>query len=251
MLIIKTVDEIKKMRKVGRLAGQLLEEVGGLVKAGISTQVLNDFCVTWANKRNIKHAPLHYNGFPKSICTSVNHVVCHGIPNSKKVLREGDIINIDITLLLEEYHGDTSKTFMVGKVAESTSLLVKRAEKAMWAGIEAVKKNGYLNDIGNTVSEYLNPFGYGIVRKLGGHGIGKEFHEHPFVPYYSQKKRGLKLKPGMTFTIEPMINEGSSDVTIDKYDGWTVYTADETISAQFEHTIAITEDSVVILTDPN
>ena len=230
------------------MAAKLLDYLSLQVRVGISTEELNTISVEWAKKHGVFHAPLNYNGFPKSICTSLNNVVCHGIPNSQTIIASGDILNIDVTLYYEGYYGDVSRTFLIGDVSRSASLLVERAEKAMWLGIEAIRPGGYINEISNAIADYIEPFGYGIVTQLGGHGVGKAFHESPFVAYHRQRSKGVQLRPGMTFTVEPMINEGSSEVFTDAEDGWTVYTKDDALSAQFEHTVAVTPHGVEVLT---
>jgi methionyl aminopeptidase len=245
---IKSALEIEKMRKAGKLAFEVLNLAAESVKAGISTQDINDICHEYTLKKGAKSAPLNYHGFPKSICTSVNNVVCHGIPSPKHILKEGDIINCDITVLLDGYHGDTSKTFMIGEVPQKTRDLVERTEKAMYIGIESVKPNAYFGDIGENIDNFLKPFAYGIVRDLSGHGIGKEFHEDPQVIHHKQRDRGQKMKPGMIFTVEPMINMGTYHVYTDTTDNWTVYSADKSLSAQFEHTVLVTDTGYEILT---
>lgn len=248
MITIKTQTEIQKMRKAGRLACEILEMIEPHVVSGVTTEELNKLCHEFTLSRGALSAPLNYKGFPKSICTSVNDVVCHGIPSLFEVLREGDIINIDVTPILEGYHGDSSKTFLVGSVNPEIVKLVERTKKALYVGIEAVRSKGHFGDIGLAIEQYIKPFGYGIVKDLGGHGIGKKFHEDPYVFHYARKKKGDKFEPGMTFTIEPMINMGNWAVYVDKDDGWTVQTQDKSISAQFEHTVLVTESGVEILT---
>lgn len=249
MIIIKNNHEIKKMREAGKLAAQLLDYIEPYVRAGVSTQYLNDCCKGFTKKHGAKSAPLNYNGFPKSICTSINDVVCHGIPSEKEILKDGDIVNIDVTVMLDGYHGDTSRTFMIGNVSEDIKNLVNRTEQAMYLGIDAVKPDHYLYDIGKTIENYISGFGYSIVKEYGGHGIGKHFHEKPFVAHYFTPENKIKLKKGMIFTIEPMINMGKSDaVNISMLDGWTVRTADGSPSAQFEHTVLVMSEGVEILT---
>jgi methionyl aminopeptidase len=246
---IKTPEEIKKMRAAGKLAARTLKYIEPFVKPGINTEKLNSLCHDYIIKNGAIPAPLNYRGYPKSICTSINNVVCHGIPSTKDILKEGDIINVDITVILDGYHGDVSKTYMVGKVSDETRLLVERTETALMKAIEVVKPGIYLNEIGDTIEEYISDFNYGIVREYTGHGIGNKFHEDPFVLHYHTDQKGPKLKEGMTFTIEPMINASPNWKTeVDRKDGWTVRTADGALSAQFEHTILVTENGHEILT---
>lgn len=244
----KSKFEIERMRDAGKLAAEVLYETGIRAKAGISTLELNDFAHQYTIKKGGESAPLNYKGFPKSICTSINDVVCHGIPKKEEILKDGDIINIDITVKYKGYHGDTSKTFLIGNVSENTRKLVEITEKAMWIGIETVKPNVRINEIGARIEEFVTQFGYSVVRELAGHGIGKNFHEDPIIPHYKNNEVRILMKPGMTFTIEPMINEGVYDVVIDKKDKWTVRTADGKLSAQFEHTILVTEEGYEVLT---
>lgn len=249
MIIIKNKHEIEKMRRAGKLAAQLLNYIEPFVKEGTSTQYLNDLCEEFTKKHGAISAPLNYNGFPKSICTSINDVVCHGIPSEKEILGDGDIVNIDVTVILDGYHGDTSRTFMIGNVSEEVRKLVNRTEKSLYRGIEAVKPGNYLYEVSKAIEKYIFKFGYSIVKDFGGHGIGKEFHEDPFVFHYFTVKNKIRMKEGMTFTIEPMINMGkSSDVKISGKDSWTVKTVDGSVSAQFEHTILVTSKGVEILT---
>ncbi|EHQ05607.1 methionine aminopeptidase, type I [Leptonema illini DSM 21528] len=245
---IKSKLEIEKMRDAGKLAAEVLFETGQRVKAGVSTEELNDFAHSLTLKRGAESAPLNYRGFPKSICTSVNEVVCHGIPTKNEILKEGDILNIDITVKLRGFHGDTSAMFAVGNIPENARKLIENTEKAMWAGIEVVKPGKRISDIGQAIDDFLTPQGYGIVRALAGHGIGRKFHEEPLVPHYKNNEVRVPIRPGMTFTVEPMVNEGTYRVIFDESDGWTVRTADGRLSAQFEHTCLVTDDGVEVLT---
>lgn len=239
------------MRKAGKLAAELLLYIEQFVKPGVTTLELNDLCHKYTVERGAKSGPLGYRGFPRSICTSVNDVVCHGIPTKNEVLKEGDIINIDVTPVLDGYHGDTSKTFRVGgKVASEIEQLIIDTEKAMWIGIEQVKPGNRVNDIANAIDDFLTPKRYGIVRDLMGHGIGKNFHEDPQIPHFRQTKLLAKLEPGMIFTVEPMVNLGTHEVNVSKQDKWTVRTKDKKWSAQFEHTVLVTETGYEILTLP-
>lgn len=239
------------MRAAGKLAAEILQYIEPFVKPGVSTLELNDLCHEYTIKRGATCAPLNYKGFPKSICTSINDVVCHGIPKAADVLKDGDIINIDVTPILNGYHGDTSKTFMVGKVKPEIKKLVADTEKAMWIGIEQVKPGNRVNDISNAIDDFLTANGYGIVRDLMGHGIGKKFHEDPQIPHFRQTRLLTKLEEGMTFTIEPMVNLGAYNVVVSKSDKWTVRTKDGKWSAQFEHTVLVTHKGYEILTLPS
>lgn len=249
MIKIKTQNEIKKMRAAGKLAAQLLDYLEPFVVAGNSTQYLNDLAEKFTKERGAISAPLNYGGFPRSICTSVNNVVCHGIPASDIILNDGDIVNVDVTVILNKYHGDTSRTYIIGKADERIEKLVRRTKKAMEMGINAIKPDGLLNAVGKTIENYLEPFGYSIVEAYCGHGIGKEFHEDPHVLHKYSLENAIKLKPGMIFTVEPMVNlSSSSAVQTSTEDGWTVTTLDGAVSAQFEHTVLVTEFGVEILT---
>ncbi|PJZ52583.1 type I methionyl aminopeptidase [Leptospira adleri] len=249
MIFIKNKSEIEKMRAAGKLAAKLLDYISSHVQPGVSTLQLNDLCEEFTKKHGAKSAPLGYKGFPKSVCTSVNQVVCHGIPKATEILKEGDIINIDVTPLLDGYHGDSSRTFIVGgKTSPEVATLVADTEKAMYIGIEQVKPGNRVHDIANAIDDFLTPKGYGIVRDLMGHGIGRGFHEDPQIPHFRQNRKLAKLEPGMIFTIEPMVNLGTWQVNFSKEDHWTVTTKDNKWSAQFEHTILVTEKGYEILT---
>jgi methionyl aminopeptidase len=239
--------EIEQMRKAGALAAQLLEYLEPFVQPGVSTEKLNDLAEEWTQKHGAVSAPLGYHGFPKSICTSINHVVCHGIPHEKQILKEGDIINIDVTPILDGYYGDTSKTYCVGEVSPVAKKLVEVTEKCLYLAIAEVKPGNRIGDIGAAIQEYAEAAGFSVVRDFVGHGIGKIFHTAPQVPHYGTRGKGKKLRPGMVFTIEPMINEGGWETKILE-DGWTAITIDGKLSAQFEHTLAVTETGVEILT---
>ena len=248
MALIKTEDEIKKMRAAGRLAARTLKATGQLVEPGISTEDLDDFAGRFIKKNNARSAALNYHSFPKSICTSINDVVCHGIPRKEDVLQEGDIINIDVTVILSGYHGDTSSMFFVGKVDAKVKDLVERTNEALWQGLSIIDSSKCINDIGAKIEKFIQPFNYGVVRNYTGHGIGVNFHEEPSVPHFNQDKIRDSIYAGMTFTVEPMINQGSYQVFLDKDDGWTVRTKDGSLSAQFEHTCLVTENGCEILT---
>ncbi len=249
MIKVKTQDEINKMRLAGALAAQVLNYIEPFVVAGVSTQHLNDLCATFTQEHGAISAPLNYHGFPKSICTSINNVVCHGIPSPQDILADGDIVNVDITVILDGYHGDTSRTFMVGDVADPVKNLVLRTEKALHRGIDAVRAGKYLYEVGRAIEKYLSKFGYSTVRAYGGHGIGKNFHEDPFVLHHYSQENRIRLQEGMIFTIEPMVCIGQNyEVITSNSDGWTVTTADGSLNAQFEHTILVTSGAAEILT---
>ncbi len=245
---IKTPEEIEKMRIAGRLAAEVLEMIGEHIQAGITTAELDRICHDYiVNTQKAIPAPLDYKGFPKSICTSVNHVICHGIPSEKKVLKNGDIINIDITVIKDEYHGDTSKMFFVGPAQPHTERLVQITQECLYKGIALVRPGARLGDIGHVIQQHAEKNYYSVVREYCGHGIGKVFHEEPQVLHYGKANTGLVLEEGMTFTIEPMINAGKPHTKLLK-DGWTVETKDKRLSAQWEHTLAVTRDGVEVLT---
>ena len=248
MIHIKNKLEIQKMRDAGKLAAEVLYETGLRVKPGVSTIELNDFAHRYTLSRGAKSAPLNYRGFPKSICTSLNNVVCHGIPKKEDVLKEGDILNIDITIIYHDYHGDTSRMFTLGPVQPKAQELIDDTEASMWVGIKEIAPGKRINDIGDAIENFLNPRGYGIVRDFTGHGIGRSFHETPSVPHYSQRTIRDRMRPGMTFTVEPMVNSGGYGIYIDPQDGWTVTTQDNSLSAQFEHTCLVTGEGYEVLT---
>ncbi|OZG70486.1 type I methionyl aminopeptidase [Hahella sp. CCB-MM4] len=245
---IKTPEEIEKMRVAGRLAAEVLEMIEEHVQPGVTTGELDRICHQYITEvQNAIPAPLNYKGFPKSICTSVNHVICHGIPTDKKVLKTGDIINIDITVIKDGYHGDTSKMFFIGKPSIAAERLVKITQECMYKGIELVKPGTRLGDIGHVIQKYAESNHYTVVREYCGHGIGAVFHEEPQVMHYGTPGTGMVLKEGMTFTIEPMINQGKRHSKL-LPDGWTVVTKDHKLSAQWEHTILVTATGHEILT---
>jgi methionyl aminopeptidase len=246
-VIIKTPEEIEKMRVAGRLAADVLEMIEPHVKPGVTTNELNQICHDYILEHDAIPAPLNYHGFPKSICTSINHVVCHGIPDDKP-LKNGDIVNIDITVIKDGYHGDTSAMFGVGKVAAHAERLMKITRECMIKGIELVKPGAFLGDIGQVIQQYAESNHYSIVREYCGHGIGAGFHEEPQVLHYGRAGTGVELQAGMIFTIEPMINAGKRQVKLSNKDGWTVTTADRRLSAQWEHTILVTETGYEVLT---
>ena len=244
---IKSSDEIEKMRVAGKLAAEVLEYIEPSVKPGITTVELDTLCHEYiVNVQQAIPAPLDYHGFPKSICTSVNHVICHGIPNEKH-LKKGDSMNIDITVIKDLYHGDTSKMFFLGEPSIIAKRLAKVAYECMCLGIDLVKPGIQLGDIGSAIQQHAEASNYTVVREYCGHGIGLKFHEDPQVLHYGKAKTGMTLEPGMIFTIEPMINVGKRNVKLLK-DGWTVVTKDHSLSAQWEHTILVTEIGHEVLT---
>lgn len=246
-VIIKTSEEIAKMRIAGKLAAAVLNMIEPYVQEGITTEELDKICHAYiVNVQNAIPAPLNYRGFPKSICTSVNHVVCHGIPNNRK-LRFGDIINIDITVIKDGYHGDTSRMFQIGTPTIIAQRVIKISYECMLLGIGMVQPGIYLGDIGYAIQQYAESQHCSVVREYCGHGIGKSFHEAPQVLHYGIPGSGTRLVPGMIFTIEPMINAGKRHVKL-LSDGWTVVTKDHSMSAQWEHTVLVTDNGYEILT---
>jgi len=246
---IKTPEDIEKMRVAGRLAAEVLEMIEPFVKVGVSTGELDRICHDYiVNVQNAIPAPLNYNGFPKSICTSLNHVVCHGIPSDSKILKNGDILNIDITVIKDGFHGDTSKMFLLGEVAPHARRLIKVTQECLYKAIEVVKPGIRLGDIGHVIQTYAEANNYSVVREYCGHGIGRIFHEDPQVLHYGKPATGILIVEGMTFTIEPMINLGERHTKLSKTDGWTVTTRDRRLSAQWEHTLAVTANGCEVLT---
>jgi methionyl aminopeptidase len=246
---IKTAEELEKMRVAGRLAAQVLEMIGPMVDVGVSTGELDRICHEFiVNELDAIPAPLNYNGFPKSICTSLNEVVCHGIPSDKKILKDGDILNIDITVIKDGYHGDTSKMFCLGTPAPHAERLIQITQECLYKGIEVVKPGATLGDIGFVIQQYAEKNYYSVVREYCGHGIGAIFHEEPQILHYGRQGAGMELREGMTFTIEPMLNAGRRHVKLNKHDGWTVTTRDGRLSAQWEHTLAVTASGCEVLT---
>jgi len=244
---IKTPQEQALMRTAGRLAAEVLDMIGEHVRAGVTTDELDAICHEHiVVKQKAVPAPLNYRGFPKSICTSVNHVVCHGIPGDR-VLKSGDSLNIDITVIKEGFHGDTSRMFFVGKPSVAAQRVSRVSHEAMRRGIRMVRPGARLGDIGHAIQRYVESHGCSVVREYCGHGIGLEFHEDPQVLHYGRPGTGMDLRPGMTFTIEPMVNAGRRHVKL-LPDGWTVVTKDHSLSAQWEHTILVTEDGHEVLT---
>ncbi len=248
MVQIKSPAEIDAMRPACRHAAETLVMIERHIRPGITTDEINELVHEFTIRHGATPAPLNYHGFPKSVCTSINHVVCHGIPGPKK-LREGDIVNVDVTSIIDGWHGDTSKTFAVGHIKPLARKIIDVARRALEIGIEAVRPGARLGDIGHAIQQYVESEKCSVVREYCGHGIGRAFHEEPQVLHYGKPGTGLELRPGMVFTIEPMVNLGKPGVKLLR-DGWTVVTRDKSLSAQFEHTIAVTEDGCEILTLP-
>ena len=244
---IKTADEIAKMRIAGKLAAEVLEMIAPYVVAGVTTDELDKLCHDYiVDVQQAIPAPLNYKGFPKSICTSINHQICHGIPSDKK-LKNGDIVNVDITVIKDDYHGDTSKMFCIGSVAPFAQRLVDVTREALFLGIEQVKPGAHFGDIGYAIQKHAESHHYSVVQEFCGHGIGKKFHEEPHVMHFGKLGEGAEIKPGMIFTIEPMLNQGKRHMKI-LPDGWTAVTKDRSLSAQWEHTLLVTETGYEILT---
>ncbi len=243
----KTPEEQEGMRVAGRLAAEVLDMIGPHVLPGVTTDELNDRCQRYIE--DVQHAipaPLNYRGFPKSICTSVNHVVCHGIPGDKR-LKQGDIVNVDVTVIKDGWHGDTSRMYGVGKIAPAAQRLVDLTKEAMWIGIRSVRPGLKLGDLGASIQQFVEANHFSVVREYCGHGIGRIFHEDPQVLHYGEPGTGFELAPGMTFTVEPMVNAGKRHVRL-LPDGWTVITRDHSLSAQWEHTVLVTETGYEVLT---
>jgi methionyl aminopeptidase len=258
-ITIHDKEDFVGMKKAGKLAADTLAHIEQYIEPGISTEFLNNVCHDFIAKHNGVPAPLNYRGFPKSICTSVNHVVCHGIPSISQVLQDGDIVNVDVTVILDGWHGDTSKTFKVGPSFANNnprtlkaSKLVEVAHEAMWHGINAVKPYGHFSDIGSAIQKFVENKGFSVVREYCGHGIGRVFHDNPNVLHYLPSPKEAfadqQIRPGMFFTIEPMVNAGRKEVFLSKVDKWTVFTKDGSLSAQFEHTIGVLSDGCEVFT---
>lgn len=250
MVIIKNPQQIEGIRQSSRLAAATLAYTADFIKPGISTEQIN----TIAHKYIVDHhaipAPLNYGGFPKSICTSINNVVCHGIPSPGQILKEGDIINLDITTILNGFYGDTSATYPVGEISKTAKTLIEVTKKSLDLSIKSLKPGRILNDcVGKIIEPFVIKYGFSVVRDLGGHGVGLKFHEDPFIFHFDKKQEKIILKPGMIFTVEPMINASKNyQVVLDINDNWTIRTFDGSLSAQFEHTILITPTGFEILT---
>ena len=245
--IIKTEEQIAGIRRACQLSREILDGLEDIITPGITTETIN----TWVHEYTIAHgaypAPLHYNGYPKSVCTSINEVICHGIPE-ERVLADGDILNVDVTCILDGYYGDTSRMYLIGEPSAQARELVQVARECMYLGIEQVRPFNRVGDIGYTIEQHARKYGFSVVQDFGGHGVGVEFHEEPFVQHYGEKDSGMILIPNMVFTIEPMINVGTYECRV-LDDNWTAITADGSLSAQWEHTVRVTEDGVEILSE--
>ena len=249
MIILKNKEQIEGIKRACSLAANCLLELEKHLFIGQNTENINNIAHKYMIKNKGKPATLNYNGFPKSLCTSINNVVCHGIPSKNDVLKNGDIINLDVTVILDGYFGDTSKTYIIGEVSDDVRLFVERVERAMYKGIKILKPGILLSQLGKTLEIYAQKFGYSVVKDYGGHGTGLSFHEEPHVCNFYSKTNNILLKEGMIFTVEPMINKSKNyRVETSDVDGWTVTTVDKSLSAQFEHTVLITKDSHEILT---
>ncbi len=246
-ITIHSAEEFAKMRAAGKLAAEILDFITPFVKPNVTTDELNILCHNKIIENGAIPAPLNYKGFPKSICTSINHVVCHGIPNEKP-LKESDIVNIDVTVILNGWHGDSSRMYYVGEPSIKAKRLIQTTYDCMMLGLEQVKAGVHIGNIGNAIQTYAEKQGFSVVRDYCGHGIGKIFHTEPSVLHYGKKNSGIILEEGMFFTVEPMINAGDYETILSKHDGWTVTTRDKSLSAQFEHTIGVTKDGCEIFT---
>jgi methionyl aminopeptidase len=244
--LIKNAEQIEGIRKSGEITTQILDLLEKEVKPGISTAEIDKIVYDYTVSHNAIPAPLNYNGFPKSVCTSINNVVCHGIPSDRTVLKSGDIVNIDVSTILDGYFSDASRMYMIGEVSANARKLVEKTKECLDLGTQQVKPFASINDIGRAIEPFANKNGYTVVRDLGGHGVGLKFHEDPHVDHFQRKDMGFLILPGMVFTIEPMINEGGYRVQIAK-DNWTVTTRDGSLSAQWEYTVAVTQTGFEIL----
>lgn len=246
--MLKTKEQIEGIRESSKLNVAILDAVGKMIGPGVTTQQIDDLVSNMTRELGGIPAPLHYEGFPKSVCTSINEVVCHGIPSRDRVLKEGDIINIDTTTIYKGYFADSSRMYCIGEVSEEKKKLVRVTKECVERGLAMVKPWGFMGDMGQAVNDHAKAHGYSVVVEIGGHGVGLEFHEEPFVSYVTKAGTEMLLVPGMVFTIEPMVNMGTSEVYVDEEDNWTVYTADGKPSAQWEITVAVTEDGCEVLT---
>lgn len=248
-IIIKTPEQIEGIRKSSKLAGQTLEFISEFVKEGVSTEFLNQKIDEYIRENGAIPATLGYSGYPKSCCISINDVVCHGIPSENVILKKGDILNVDVTTILNGYYGDTSKMYTIGEVSPLANDLIEVTKHGLDLGIQQVKPGNHFGNIGYAISKYIKSQGYSVVYEYCGHGVGIEFHEDPQVDHTSRRNTGPLMQPGMTFTIEPMINEGKPGTIVDRNDKWTARTVDKKLSAQFEHTILVTSTGFEVLTD--
>lgn len=249
MVVLKTVQEIEKMKLAGKISARALKLAGEMVEPGISTGKIDEAVSKYIKSQGAASSTLGYSGFPKSCCISVNNEIIHGIPSNSCILKSGDIVSIDISANIGGYHGDNAYTFACGDISENAQKLINATKESLQKAISVAKVGNRLGDVGNTVEEYVKERGYSVVRDFVGHGVGTSLHEDPSVPNYGKPGHGLRLREGMTIAIEPMVNEGTSEfITLD--DGWTIITADKKLSAHFEHTVAITSSGPLILTDP-
>ena len=246
--LIKTPEQIEGIRRSGVVNTGVLDLVESKIRPGMSTAEIDRLVYDYTTAHGAVPAPLNYEGFPKSVCTSVNEVVCHGIPSKDEILEEGDIVNVDVSTILDGYYSDASRMFIVGQTSPEKEKLVRVAKECLDVGREAARPWGFVGDIGKAIARHAHKNGFSVVRDLCGHGVGLEFHEDPEVDHYNTHRHGMLLVPGMVFTIEPMINMGTWEVFIDEEDGWTVVTEDELPSAQWEHTFVMTEDGLEVLT---
>ena len=246
--LIKTPAQLEGIRKAGKLNTEILDMVAENIHAGMSTEDINKLVHEYTIAHGGIPAPLNYCGFPKSVCTSVNDVICHGIPSPDEILQDGDIINVDVTTILDGYYADASRMFCIGQVSDEAKKLVEVTKESVDLALAEVKPWGHLGDIGEIISKHVYAHGYTVLHDIGGHGVGNDFHEEPYVCHIGKKGTGMLLVPGMVFTIEPMVNEGEEDFFQDEENGWTIYTEDGSLSAQWEYTVAITEDGVEVIT---
>ena len=245
--MLKTPEQIEMIRKSADLNTAVLDHVAANIKAGMSTADIDKLVYDYTTQHGGIPAPLNYQGFPKSVCTSINNVVCHGIPDENEILEEGDIINVDVSTILNGYYSDASRMFTIGEIDERAERIVRVTKECVELGLKEAKPWNHLGDIAHAINSHAQAHGYSVVEEIGGHGIGLEFHEDPYVCYVAPKGTEMVLVPGMIFTIEPMINEGSPDFFIDEDNGWTVYTEDDGLSAQVEYMVLITEDGAEVL----
>lgn len=245
--LIKTKEQIEGIKKSAEINNGLLDLISENIKAGMTTEEIDKLAYDYTISKGGIPADLNYDGFPKSICVSINNEVCHGIPRKDVILKNGDIVNVDATTILNGYYSDASRMFMIGEVNEEARNLVQVAKECLNKGLEAVKPWGFLGDIGAAIQEYAESNGYSVVRDFGGHGVGLDIHEEPFIFHFGKRGTGMVLAPGMVFTIEPMINAGSHEIFIDENNGWTALTTDGSLSAQWEHTVLVTENGIEII----
>ena len=245
--ILKNAEQIEKIKESAKINIAVLDYVAEHIKAGISTAEIDKWVYDITTKMGGVPAPLNFEGFPKSVCTSINNEVCHGIPSEDVIIKDGDIINVDVSTNLNGYFSDSSRMFCIGNVSEENRKLVEETKNAVYEGLKQVKPWGFLGDMGQAVNDYVKSKGYSVVREVGGHGIGLEFHEDPWVSYISKKGTEMLMVPGMIFTIEPMVNAGKPDIFVDEDNGWTIYTEDNSMSAQWEIQVLVTEDGYEIV----